>query len=376
MKASVCIVTFSLSEAGHMPLSNLARLISRLANRVYVVSGGAAMENFRVDSNVQVLQFTHRYSSRLLLRIINYVHTQVKILNRVIEASRQTNLFVFFIGGENLILPMLTLKLLRKKVLLMPAGITTKGYRARKDSLFRFSSLLASFNSSLADKIVLYSGIMIREANLTRYQSKIIVGHEHFVDFSKFFTRRTVDERLNVVGYIGRLSEEKGILSLINAIPFVLKKNIEIHFMICGDGSLTDMVRRSLQSVGLKANTEFTNWITHDEVPRYLNEFRLLILPSSTEGLPNILLEAMSCGTPVLATSVGAIPDIIKDNETGFLLTSNAPEHIASRIVELLGEPEILEKVSIKAHNWVRENFSEKETTETWQEILNRIDVS
>ncbi|MHA1684988.1 MAG: glycosyltransferase, partial [Candidatus Heimdallarchaeaceae archaeon] len=74
------------------------------------------------------------------------------------------------------------------------------------------------------------------------------------------------------------------------------------------------------------------------------------------------MLEAMACSTPVLATPVGAIPDIIKDGETGFLLKSNDPEHIADRIVELLGKPKLLEKVSVNAYNYVRENFSYEKT--------------
>jgi len=69
----------------------------------------------------------------------------------------------------------------------------------------------------------------------------------------------------------------------------------------------------------------------------------------------------MACGTLVLATPVGAIPDVIKDNETGFLLKSNDPEHIAERIIELLNKPDLLEKVSVNAYNYVREKLQLRE---------------
>jgi glycosyltransferase involved in cell wall biosynthesis len=100
---------------------------------------------------------------------------------------------------------------------------------------------------------------------------------------------------------------------------------------------------------------------------------KLLVLPSFTEGLPNILLEAMACGTPVLATPVGAIKDIIKESETGFLLKSDDPIHIAERIIELLNNPELLEEVSIKAYNYVRENFSFEKTLDAWRKILSEL---
>lgn len=376
MKVNACIVTFPLSEAGYAPLSNLVKLFSRLVNRVCVVSGGAALENLRLDSNVNAMKVTHRVSPKLVMRIINYVHTQLKILNCVIEASPGTDLFAFSVGGQDLILPVLALKLLRKKVLLMPGGIATREYSSvRRDSFPKFSSLLTGLNFSLADNIILYSRTMIREANLAKYHHKIIIAHEHFVDFSKFSIKKTIDERLNVVGYIGRLSEEKGILNLIDAMLLMLEKKTQIHFMICGDGSLADKVGKTIIDDGLEAITKLTKWIPHDDVPRYLNELKLLILPSFAEGLPNILLEAMACGTPVLATPVGAIPDVIKDGETGFLLRSNDPAHVANLIIELISKPELLEKVSANAYKWVRENFSREKTLEVWRRMLRELET-
>jgi len=98
-------------------------------------------------------------------------------------------------------------------------------------------------------------------------------------------------------------------------------------------------------------------------------------LPSFTEGLPNILLEAMACGTPVLATSVGAVPDVVNERKTGFLLKSTRPEHIAKRIVELLGNPSLLERVSEGAYRFVREKFRYEKTLEIWTNVLKELDI-
>ena len=374
MKVNVCIVTIPLSEAASAPLANLVKLFSRLANRVYVVSGGAALNALKLDSNVRPMRVTHRVSSKLLMRLINYVHTQLKISRCVIEASGDVDLFVFFIGGEGLILPMLLLKLLKKKVWLMPGGVVTRVYSLIRDSLSKFMPLLATINFFLADRIVVYSPALIQELNV-KCGNKIVVAHEHFIDSTKFVVKKKINERANVVGYIGRFTEEKGILNFVKSIPLVLKHRKDVHFMLCGEGKLSDEIRNIIQCEGLDAYVKLTGWVSHEDVPNFLNDLKLLILPSYTEGLPNIMLEAMACETPVLATPVGAIPDIIRDGETGFLLKSNDPKYIAEKIVDLLNKPELLEKVSKNAYKWVRENFSEEKTLESWRRILHEFET-
>jgi len=376
MKVNVCIVTFPLIEAGYTPLSNLVKLFSRLSNRVYVVSGGAGLEklgNLKLDVNVQAMKVTHRVSSKLLMRIVNYVHTQLKILRCVIVASGGADLFVFSIGGEDLILPVLAQKLLRKKIILMPVGITAKGYSVRKDPLAKFIPLLIGINSSFADKLVLYSSRLIQEGKFARYQSKILIAHRHFIDFSKFVVKKKINDRSGIVGYIGRLSEEKGVLNFINAIIPVLKERKDVSFMLCGKGSLSDEIRSLIRNEDVEAHVKLRGWVPHDDVPQYLNELKLVILPSVTEGLPNILLEAMACGTPVLATSVGAIPDVVIEGKTGFLLKSTRPEHIAERIIGLFAHPNLMEKVSEDAYAFVREKFQYEKTLDLWRGILKEL---
>jgi len=82
-------------------------------------------------------------------------------------------------------------------------------------------------------------------------------------------------------------------------------------------------------------------WISSEEVPKYLNKMKLLVLSSYYEGSPNIVLEAMACGTPVLSTPVGSVPDIIIDGMNGYLMESNSPKCIAENIIRVLGDSNI-----------------------------------
>jgi len=190
-----------------------------------------------------------------------------------------------------------------------------------------------------------------------------------------FSMKKKIDNRLKIVGYIGRLSKEKGVSNLIKAIPLVLKERRDVQFIICGEGKLSDKIKRIVEAKGLKAHIKLMEWIPHEDVPQYLNELKLLVLPSFTEGLPNILLEAMACGTPVLATSVGAVPDVVIEGKTGFLLKSTRQEHIAERVVGLLSNPDLLKRVSKEACTSVRKKFCFEKTLESWRNILEELDI-
>ena len=121
--------------------------------------------------------------------------------------------------------------------------------------------------------------------------------------------------------------------------------------------------------LGIGKVTRMVGWVSHNDLPDLLNELRLLVLPSFTEGLPNILLEAMACGTPVLSTGVGSVPDVITEGETGFLMDSNSPETIAQSVVRVLGCPDF-EVVARRALDHVVTNFTLGNAVDAWTTIL------
>jgi glycosyltransferase involved in cell wall biosynthesis len=360
-------------EPGSTPLLNLVKLLNGLSDEIYIISGRPMLESLKVFKKIYVINIYHKAGSNVFSRIINYTITQFKFLLNIIRICRKVNFFIFFIGGESLILPMTFLKLLRKKVILMTGGVATKVYIIKKDPLAKLLSLMVAFNMTLADKLIIYSPHILNECGWRRFLNKVIFSHRHSVDFTHFKIMKRISERRNIIGYVGRLSEEKGILNLIKAYPLVLEKS-RTTLIVCGEGNLTNQIEKLVKIEGIEDYVKLMGWIPHQDLPKYLNEMRILVLPSFTEGLPNIILEAMACGTPVLATSVGAIPDMIKDGETGFLLRSNDPKYIAERIIELLNKPELLEKVSVNAYNFVRENFSYEKTLESWRRILNKLE--
>jgi glycosyltransferase involved in cell wall biosynthesis len=279
------------------------------------------------------------------------------------------DLWVSFIGGEGLALPVITAKLLRKRIVIASAGSGVKVAQAQSDPLSIIATFLQSITHRLSDRIIVYSERPIEEHGLQKYRTKISIAHKHFLDFGRFKVKKQFAERGNIIGYIGALSKAKGVPNLPETISKVLSSENKGEFLIGGDGELRGEVEEFSNRENLNRKVKYLGWIAHDELPKYLNELKLLVLPSYTEGLPNIMLEAMACGTPVLATPVGAIPDIIKDGEIGFIMEDNSPGCIAGNIVRALAYPD-LEQIARNAHNLVKKELTFEKAGGNYRNIL------
>ena len=366
------IVTPPKSKAATTPLSNLVKIFSGLSDKLYIITAGdVQILKGRDYKEVYIFKTKYKFHSNVIIKLINHLFILLRYWINMFKLNEIVDVWVFFLNGEYLLLPLLIAKLSRKKVLLIMTASILRSSQIRKDGLVKIYIFLRPFIYKLANIITVYSNNLVKEWQLEKYKDKVLIAHEHFLNFFIFRIKKQVSRRNDIIGYIGRLSEEKGILNFLQAIATVLKRKGSVTFLIGGDGPLSGKIKEYITQRKLNNKIKLIDWIPHVKLPLYLNELKLLVLPSFTEGLPNILLEAMACGTPVLATSVGAIPDIINDGETGFLLKSNDPEHIAERIIEILNKPHLLEKVSINAQKYVKENFNYKKTLKIWQKIIN-----
>jgi len=371
---NIGIITFAISDTGVIPLSNLIDVLYPLSNELHLVTGGAGYTFFRQNRKIHTYEVEHRPEGNAFIRTWNYAYTQLKVAYKLVQLLKNVDLWIFFIGGEGLILPLLTAKLLRKGVVLVSAGSGLKIAQAKGDPLARVLTLLQSIAYRLSHRIIMYSEKLIEEHGLQKYRRKILIAPRHFLDLNTFKLKRQLKERNGRVGYIGALSKVKGILNFLEAIPRVLEEKNEIEFLIGGSGQLQKEIEVYLENRGLKHKVKLIGWIPHDELPSYLNDLKLLILPSYTEGLPNIVLEAMACGTPVLATAVGAIPDVIKDGETGFIMEDNSPECIAKNIVRALNHHN-LGRITKNAHVLVETEFTYEKAVERYRKILGELPI-
>jgi len=197
--------------------------------------------------------------------------------------------------------------------------------------------------------------------------NKLRIAHEHFIDFEKFKVAEPFYKRLNLVGYVGRLVEGKGILELLIAFNWLHNLGKDVNLLIIGGGLAGKAVQAYIEEAGMEV--EMAGWVPHDRLPEYYNRMKLLVLPSYTEALPNVMLEAMACGTPVLVTPVGAIPDYIRDEVTGFILDDNDPATIFGKILAALRNPR-LGLIADEGRKLVEKEFAFESAVEGYRRAL------
>jgi glycosyltransferase involved in cell wall biosynthesis len=369
---SIGIITPPISKSGVIPLSNLIEICYSISTNIFLLTGDEGYNFFKKDNRLKSFRISHKYHSFFIYRIFNYILLQIKISFWILKTRGKINIYIFFIGGDTLVLPLLIARILRKKVFLSLAGSSIKTLESKNDPLRYGLTILNFINCTLANKIFVYAECLISEYSLDSWTRKIVITREHSIDLNNFKIKRKYLSREFIVGYVGRFDEEKGILNLLHAVPNVVTKKQNIRFLFIGDGSLRQTIEQYTFDNNLNSKVILPGWISHEKLPYYLNEMKLLVIPSDTEGLPNVLLEAMACGTPVLATPVGAIPDIIKEGDTGFLMGTNSPEDIEKNILRVL-QYKGIDKIIDKNRYLIEQEYTLEKAVERFRNILNNM---
>ena len=384
----VCIVSFPMPSAlvVNVFLYNLVEILESICEKIYVVTSNIPRDRtFSEKIRIQDVKTTMHFRDTIrpmwwssLLQFLKIITIQMKMCWILIKISKDIDIVIFYVGGANLLPPVLMAKALRKKVITSAIGLGSLGYKkVHNNRLFSkgraFSIILSVMEKtifSLSDRVIVESPSVINFLDLGKYKQKLVTTGARYVDTELFQIKKELRERKNLVGYIGRLEEEKGVMNFFEAIPLILEKQDNLEFFLGGYGPLYDRIKERLRSNNLSRKVELMGWIPHDKVANYLNELKLLVLPSYSEGLPTIVLEAMACGTPVLATPVGGIPDVIKDGETGFIMENNSPKCFAENIVRVLECPD-LDNVTKNARKLIKEKYTYEAAVERYKKSLN-----
>jgi glycosyltransferase involved in cell wall biosynthesis len=138
---------------------------------------------------------------------------------------------------------------------------------------------------------------------------------------------------------VGRLSREKGHLVLLEAVGRLARDRSDLKLTLVGDGPLRATLEQRIAELKLEGVVHITGLLGAGEVRRQLRAGRAFVLPSFTEGLPVALMEAFTQRRPVVATSVGAISELVRPGETGWLVNPGSVEALAGALAELLETP-------------------------------------
>ncbi|PXF51584.1 MAG: hypothetical protein C4B55_04235 [Candidatus Methanophagaceae archaeon] len=366
-KPNICVVTHPTgTPVVQTILGNFIDYLLPSSIKLFAITGKFFYNNTN-NTHIKIIEikYNRKINELILSKIFKEILIQLRISLNISKISNDIDIVYFYIGTRLDLLPMLAAKLLGKKTVLFVTGPASKGAELQYDKMLfgigrimrHIFRILELINFSLADRIDIETKNIISFTGLNRYRHKISINGAMYIDLDNFKIKEDLKNKKNLIGYISRLSIEKGVLNFAKAIPLILKEKSDLEFLIGGDGPLFDEINEELKNNGSYDKVKFTGWIPHNELPNYLNELKLILLPSYSEGLPAIVQEGMACGAVVLATPVGSIPDVIKDGETGFILEDNSPECIAKNVIRALEHPN-LEEIVKNARNLIEEEYS------------------
>ena len=203
-----------------------------------------------------------------------------------------------------------------------------------------------------------------------------IPNHPPFRAADAVLQRRKADLGLSpdvkTILCIGRLSHEKAHIDMVSALQHLrqMHPGRDVHLIIVGEGPEQLPLTQAIQSAGLDKHVVFAGQVRN--VAPYYEAADVVAIPSLTEGSPNVLLEAMSFEVPVVATTVGGIPEIVTDGETALLVPPRHPVALAEAIDRLFSNPAMAANMGQQARKKVEKDYSPESRAKALLDIYIR----
>lgn len=172
--------------------------------------------------------------------------------------------------------------------------------------------------------------------------------------------------------FVGNVSRAKGVEVMLRALAGCTES--WHHFALVGHGPDMEFMKKLACDLGIDDRLEWTGRRSAREIPDTMRRFDFLVLPSFSEGRPNVVMEAMASGLPVIATTVGGIPDIIISGETGILVKPGDDDELAGAISRLCGDPALRQSMSRQSREYIQsEDLTWDRTAREFEGIFQQV---
>jgi glycosyltransferase involved in cell wall biosynthesis len=199
--------------------------------------------------------------------------------------------------------------------------------------------------------------------------SKIRVVHCGVDDDFVNASRPMADDCKRLV-CVGRIDKGKGVMLLLAAASILMREGVHFELVLAGDGDLRADVEKSIVVHGLSGIVRVTGWLSNQQIRDEILDARALVMSSFAEGLPIVIMEAMVLGRPVLATYVGAIPELVRHGQDGWLFPAGSVHDLAAAMRECIEAP-TSEITRMGAH--ARERVLERHNIKIGAKILKEL---
>ena len=175
--------------------------------------------------------------------------------------------------------------------------------------------------------------------------------------------------------YVGILIPRKGVHFLLQSFARIADEIKDAKLVLIGktdDDNYAESLRKMSRHLGLDQRVTFMGPKTQSELAQFMARAEVLVLPSLSEALGRVVLEAMACGTPVIGSAVGGIPDMIQEGETGFLIPPGDVRALAGRLKWILQHPQKAKQIGESARKFAAEFFSTELYIRNYSDLIEK----
>lgn len=265
----------------------------------------------------------------------------------------------------------LVTKLFRAKIIVHLHGSYFRKLYEESNILFK---LLVKYSLKLISRAIVLADCLRYIFEGLIPSDKISVVHNGIDDPYKDRLEKKSYESANPIKilYLSNLMKEKGYVDVLRAIPDVIKENPQVKFFFAGEYWRQDdktFAQKFIKKNRLEPYIKHLGAISGQEKYDLLFDSDIFVFPSYNEGMPFVIIEAMSAGLPIISTNVGAIKEMVIDGENGFIVEKQNPQQIAEKIIYFIKNPEIRKQMGLKS----RERFLKYYTKEHFIDALQNI---
>jgi glycosyltransferase involved in cell wall biosynthesis len=222
-------------------------------------------------------------------------------------------------------------------------------------SLFRNSKMLTAVSDHVFDELERYYSVS---------RKGVVLGNGvNEIQFSPL--NKGSDEQYYVL-YVGRMEYRKGLYDLVRCAKQVCEERPDVSFILVGNGPLAGSIVRESRRIGIARNVVLAGYVSESRLVELYQNASVCVIPSHYEGLPTVMLEAMSCGVPVVATDIGGQVDVISNGMNGYLVPVKSPRRMARIICALLSNENLRKTVGRAARRTIEERY-------TWDIVSSRV---
>jgi glycosyltransferase involved in cell wall biosynthesis len=261
----------------------------------------------------------------------------------------------------------------------LAGAVTVAGIRDQGDIWTPMQQRAQRWVLSLADAIVVNAAAVRDRLVHEGYDGRRVFVIRNGLDVARFNRkpRGTLHRELGlpprapIVAALCRLAEVKGLEQFLEAAVTLSRRFPEARFVVAGDGYHRPALERYAGELGLSDRVIFTGF-RHD-VPEFLSEVTISVLPSLSEALSNTLIESMAAGLPVVATRVGGNPEVVEHGVNGLLVPAREPEALAAAIARLLSQPALAQAMGRAGRQRAADHFSLERVTHETESLYLRL---